>query len=247
MRLDQYIATTYSFTRNKAQALISAGLVSVNGKSITKTSYDVSGDEQFLIQADKRIEWVSRSAGKLDGFLEEFPDISIEWKNCLDIGSSTGGFTQVLLERGASHVYAVDVGSDQLHEKIKNDPRVTSYEQTDIRKFYPTNLQSNQPTIYDIIVSDVSFISLWEIIPELGRFADINTEIFLLFKPQFEVGRENLRKTWVPKDKKIVEQKFREFEVFLVEQGFKLIKKSPSTVIGEAGNEEWMMWVRRDS
>lgn len=239
MRLDQYIATTYAFTRNKAQALISAGLVSVNEKTITRTSYEVSGEEDFLIQVDKRIQWVSRSAGKLDGFFREIGVIEIDWKNCLDIGSSTGGFTQILLERWAHHIDAVDVGTDQLHETIKKNPRVTSYEQMDIRKFSPKQ--------YDIIVCDVSFISLRDIIPELERFAGIDTEIFLLFKPQFEVGREHLRKTGVPKDKKIVEQKLGEFELFLVEQGFHLIKKSPATVIGEAGNEEWMMRINRKS
>ncbi len=237
MRLDQYIATTYLFTRNKSQALITAGLVLVNNKMITKTAYDVNGEETFEIKEDKSITWVSRSAGKLDGFLVECGDITMLWKNCLDIGSSTWGFTQVLLEHGAHHVDAVDVGSDQLHEKIKNDSRVTSYEKTDIRKF--------GSHVYERIVCDVSFISLHEIIPELIRFSNLDTEIFLLFKPQFEVWRENLRKTGVPKDKKIVDQKLTECEFFLEKQGFHLIKKSPSTVIGEAGNEEWMMRVKR--
>lgn len=238
MRLDQYIATTYSLTRNKAQQLIDAGLVSVNEKVITKASHEITGEQVCEIKEDKSFVWVSRSAGKLDGFLEEFRDVSILWKNCLDIGSSTGGFTQVLLERWASHVDAVDVGTDQLHEKIRTHPGVTSYEQMDIRKFLSKK--------YDFITCDVSFISLREIIPELERFANKNTDIFLLFKPQFEVGRENLRKTGVPKDKKIVEKKLAEFEVCLSEQGFRLIKKSPSTVIGEAGNEEWMMRVKKE-
>ncbi len=237
MRLDQYIATTYSLTRNKSQQLIDAGLISVNNKVITKASFDVNGEEDIHIKEDKSIVWVSRSAGKLDGFLDEFPDVSILWKNCLDIWSSTGGFTQVLLERWASHVDAVDVGTYQLHEKIRTHPGVMSYEKMDIRKFLSKK--------YDFITCDVSFISLREIIPELERFANKNTDIFLLFKPQFEVGRENLRKTGVPKDKKIVEKKLWEFEFFLTEQGFRLIKKSPSTVIGEAGNEEWMMRVKK--
>ncbi len=126
-----------------------------------------------------------------------------------------------------------------MHDKIKNNPRVTSYEQTDIRKFpsscHPGGVVArdlvSEKKVYDIITCDVSFISLKEIIPELARFAHEDTEIFLLFKPQFEVGREQLRKTGVPKDKKIVEEKLGEFEIFLSEQGFTLIKKSPSTVI----------------
>lgn len=104
----------------------------------------------------------------------------------------------------------MDVGTLQLHETIRGNPSVTSYEQTDIRKF-PSK-------VYDVIVCDVSFISLREIVPELARFANGTTDIFLLFKPQFEVGRDQLRKTGVPKDKKIVEQKLAEFEAFLTEQ-----------------------------
>jgi 23S rRNA (cytidine1920-2'-O)/16S rRNA (cytidine1409-2'-O)-methyltransferase len=247
------MAMTFSLTRNKAQALIDAGFVSVNGKIVEKASHIIEWSEKVEIKEDKSIPWVSRSAGKLNGFLEEIGVVEVEWKNCLDIGSSTGGFTQILLERWVKHVDAVDVGTDQLHKTIKNDPRVTSYEKMDIRKFPSSchsggmvarNLVSEKGT-YDIITCDVSFISLKEIVPELDRFAWLGTDIFLLFKPQFEVGRENLRKTWVPRDKKIVEQKLAEFEIFLHEQGFAILKKSPSTVIGEAGNEEWMMRLKR--
>jgi 23S rRNA (cytidine1920-2'-O)/16S rRNA (cytidine1409-2'-O)-methyltransferase len=105
------------------------------------------------------------------------------------VGSSTGGFTQVLLEHGAAHVDAVDVGTDQLHDILRSDPRVTSYEQTDIRDFVP-----NIPK-YDIIVCDASFISLVDIIDAILDCASDETHIILLFKPQFEVGREHLRKT----------------------------------------------------
>ncbi len=242
MRLDLYISEKYGFTRNKSQALIDAGFICVNGKVIDKASFSVTWDEIFSIREDKSIHWVSRSAGKLDGFLEEIGFIDITWKNCLDIGSSTGGFTQVLLEKWSSHVDAVDVGTDQLHEKIKNDPRVSSFEKTDIRKFSGT---CHPGGTYDIITCDVSFISLAEIIPDILRFLDKNTDIFLLFKPQFEVGRANLRKTGVPKDKKIVEQKLKEFEQLLNHNCLKIKKKSPSTVIWEAGNEEWMIWGKR--
>ncbi len=139
MRLDLCIAEKYSMSRNKARQLIEAGLVSVNEQSVVKPSFEIIGDEEIGLQEDKRIKWVSRSAGKLDGFLDQIAgknkSMSILGAFCLDVGSSTGGFTQVLLERGAVHVDAVDVGTDQLHEKIRTDSRVMSYEQTDIRSF----------------------------------------------------------------------------------------------------------------
>jgi 23S rRNA (cytidine1920-2'-O)/16S rRNA (cytidine1409-2'-O)-methyltransferase len=226
MRLDIALAERHSFTRNKAQQLIEVGLVSVNAKTVTKVSYDVSDTDVLDVREDMRVHWVSRSAQKLHGFLQfvqkrahssavqslchpglapgsskekwipayagmtdKVYGLCIENANCLDVGSSTGGFTQVLLEHGAAHVDAVDVGTDQLHDILRNDPRVTSYEQTDIRDFV-----SNTPK-YDIIVCDASFISLVDIIHAILDCASDETHIILLFKPQFEVGREHLRKT----------------------------------------------------
>ncbi len=249
MRLDQYMVQAFSLTRNKAQQFIEAGLVSVNETVITKVSFSLVWEERIKLKEDKTIHWVSRSAGKLDGFLLQLEIdgdiIQFQWKNALDIGASTGWFTQILLERGILHVDCVDVGTNQLHEKIKMDPRVSSYEQTDIRKFQPTIQSSNHPTLYDIIVCDVSFISLGEILADLLRFSDEKTDIFLLFKPQFEVWRQNLRKTGVPRDKEIVKQKMQWFEQLLNSHWLIIKEKSPSVVIWEAWNEEWMMWVTR--
>ncbi len=243
MRLDQYISTAYGFTRNKSQHLIKNGLISIKEKVVIKPSFEVSWEEQIDLKEDRSIAWVSRSAGKLDGLLE-----SLEWANigihidgahCLDIGSSTGGFTQVLLERWARHVDAVDVGTDQLHASIKNNLKVSSYEQTDVRKL----ATPREP--YRIITIDVSFISLTEILTELSRFSDENTEIFLLFKPQFEVGRENLRKTWVPKSEKIIEQALIEFVRSLQSMEYKVLYQEKASVIGEAGNQEYMFFVKK--
>ncbi len=262
MRLDLFISGKFGFTRNKAKQFIEFGLAEVNGKNISKVSYDVSEWDTVTLVEDKSLHWVSRSAGKLDGFLDSLSRHSRGWSNpgtekefdnvtgslrssrwqeplrilgatCLDVGSSTWGFTQVLLERWASHVDAVDVGTDQLHESLRNDPRVMSYEQTDIREF-------ESETHYDIIVCDASFISLQEIFPSILKFADQSTHIILLWKPQFEVGREHLRKTWVPKDEKIVTKRQKEWEDFLKSDNCEILQKEKSTVIGEAGNEEWM-------
>lgn len=157
---------------------------------------------------------------------------------CLDIGSSTGGFTQILLERGARRVVAVDVGTDQLHLSLRGDPHIELYENTDIRTF-------SKIEKFDIITIDVSFISLREIVPELQRFMKEDTDIFLLFKPQFEVGRANLRKTGVPKSEGIIDLSLHDFQIFLEHAGFTIMKVSKAQVVGEAGNQEYMMWVRR--
>lgn len=139
MRLDIMLAEMHGFTRNKARQLIEVGLVRVNNKIITKASHDVTDTDAITLEEDKRVHWVSRSAEKLDGFIQFLQltnhELRITDTHCLDVGSSTGGFTQVLLEHGAAHVDAVDVGRDQLHPSLRTDPRVTSYEQTDIRDF----------------------------------------------------------------------------------------------------------------
>lgn len=214
MRFDVVLAERCGFTRNKAQQLIALGLVSVNGKTITKTSFDVSESDTFAIIEDRRVYWVSRSAEKLIGFLEQSRNEMLLQKvagsSCLDVGSSTGGFTQVLLEHGAAHVDAVDVGTNQLHETIRNDARVTSYEEMDIRHF------ANQDRMrYDFIVCDASFISLVEILDSMLALADKETNIILLFKPQFEVGKQHLRKTGVPKDEKSIQDAMKRFENFV--------------------------------
>jgi 23S rRNA (cytidine1920-2'-O)/16S rRNA (cytidine1409-2'-O)-methyltransferase len=257
MRLDQYIAEKYSFTRNKAQQLIKSALISVNGKNILKVSFEIWDEDIISIKEDKSIAWVSRSAGKLDSFLNDVwmtnPDLRFTNTHCLDIGSSTGGFSQILLERGASHIDAVDVGSDQFHAKLRDNDKISLYEKTDIRDFrtHGTHLEwwftndNLRMIIYDIITCDVSFISLRQIIPEILRFSDSHTHIFLLFKPQFEVGRVHLRKTWVPKNEKIILKSFADFRIFLEKNNFQIFHESKASVIGEAGNQEYMLYVKK--
>lgn len=240
MRLDQYLVIHHHFTRNKAQQLISCGLIVLDKKICKKASQIVPENTLISITPDRRVNWVSRSAEKLAGFLEQFPT-ELSNKKCLDVGSSTGWFTQVLLSYWASRVDAVDVGTDQLHESIRSDSRVHSYEQTDIRDF----AKKPNITAYDIIVCDASFISLYEIIDSILFFANTDTKIILLYKPQFEVGRDQLRKTGVPKDLKIVEQKMREFEKILTSKNIKILTKEKSILIGEAGNQEWIYMIQK--
>lgn len=242
MRLDHFIARKYAFTGNKAKQIIKAGLVSVRGSVVLKAGFEVTGEESIELKEDKSIAWVSRSAGKLDRFLEQLGMNNYELRiidtYCLDVGSSTWWFTQILLGRWASHVDAVDVGTDQLDERIRNNSRVTSHEQTDIRDF-------EGRAHYDIIVCDASFISLIDIFPSIIVLTSNDTDIILLWKPQFEVGREHLRRTWVPKDEKLVIEKMKDWEEFVKSNNCEVLQKNKSSVIGEAGNEEWLYYVKK--
>lgn len=156
------------------------------------------------------------------------------------MGASTGGFTQVLLEQGALRVDAVDVGTDQLHCSLWDHPRVHSYEQTDIREF-------SSESSYDIIVCDASFISLIVLFPAIIRLAQRETQMILLYKPQFEVGSENLRKTGVPKEETIVAKKMKAWEDFVISHDCSILSKEKSSLIGEAGNQEWVYWIQKQS
>lgn len=241
MRLDQYLVNTYNFTRNKAQQLIDTDLILVNAKICNKYSYNIKETDIIAIESDRRVHWVSRSAEKLAGFLDQKNhNINILAKNCLDIGSSTGGFTQVLLQYWAHHVDAVDVGTNQLSEILRKDSRVSSYEQTDIRDFV-----LEFPRIYDVIVCDASFISLTDIIDSIIRVSSVDTDIVLLYKPQFEVGREHLKHTGIPKNDHIVHAKMTEFENIVHAKSLSIVTKTASSLKGEAGNQEWIYYIKK--
>lgn len=247
MRLDQYVATKLNLSRNRAQFLIDEKLVKVNSQINTKSSLNLKGTDIVEIIEDKKVEYVARSALKLDAFLNEI-DLQIEWKMCLDAGASTGWFTQILLERWANKVIAVDVWTSQLHEKIRSDSRVISIENTDIRDFKIENLStlenSNLIQYFDIIVADLSFISLHKIIDNLKNLSWTNTNLVLLFKPQFEVGRINLKKTWVPKDEKVIAASLEKFKIVCKETWFWITKISESKLPGEAWNKEYFILLK---
>lgn len=235
MRLDHYIVKNFGYSRNRAQFFIDENLVKVNDKIITKASFQVEENYKVEIIEDKKVEYVARSAIKLEEFLKEI-ELDISWKACLDVGASTWWFTQILLIRWASSVQTIDVGTSQLHDKIKSDSRVKFIENMDIRD-YKTN------EIYDLIVADLSFISLHKIIDNLKNLSSSDTKIILLFKPQFEVGRINLRKTWVPKDDKIVIASLDKFKLACKDIGFKITKISESKLRGEAWNKEFFIFM----
>lgn len=214
-------------SRNKAQQLIKEHAVSVDGKIVDKVSFEVS-DEMSVEIADTEI-YVSRAAIKLKGFLP-YTGWDLQGLNALDIGSSTGGFTQVLLENGVASVTCVDVGSDQLHSSLRFDNRVRVCENTDIRQF-------TSERAFDIVTCDVAFISVEHIIDAIDRLSD--RYIVVLFKPQFEVGREAKRdKNGVVKDDKAIDKAMIRFEDMCTLKGWKLIAKEVAHISGKEGNQE---------
>lgn len=228
MRLDQFLTETGRVeTRNKAQALVKEGKVTVNGAVVTKPSASVPDGAEVTVTDEKL--YVSRAAGKLLGYLAEYP-VEIAGKTCLDVGSSTGGFVEALLEAGAASVTAVDVGRDQLHPRLREDSRVFLHEETDIRAFDPGRR-------FPVVTCDVSFISLLHILKALDNLAA--GTILLLFKPQFEVGKEARRdRNGVVKDAAAVDAARVRFEEACAALGWRPVRRVPSTVIGKEGNLE---------
>lgn len=233
MRLDQYLKENFDIqSRNKASELIKTNKIKVDGKVITKPSFEINENSNIEILEDDF--FVSRAAYKLKYFLEEIPMLILDNKLALDIGSSTGGFTQILLNNNIKKVTCVDVGSNQLHEKIKADNRISFFENTDIRVF-----QSDEA--FEIVTCDVSFISILNIIEDINRLS--KKDIIILFKPQFEVGTNVKRdKKGVVKDKKAIAKARDRFIDTTQLLNWKLNYSSMSKLQGKDGNEEELFY-----
>jgi len=231
MRLDEYLVKINLVeSRNKAKELIKNKKVRVDGKIETKPSLKVSNPYVEILEKI----YVSRAAWKLKNYLEKY-NISFEGKSVLDVGSSTGGFSEVALEKKAKKVVCVDVGNNQLHPKIRSNPKVEVFENTDIRDFEYSEK-------FDILVSDVSFISLLKIFDKLKNFSD---EMILLFKPQFEVGKEAKRdKRGVVIDKEAIIKARKNFEKY-VSNDFEILRSEEASIKGKEGNIEYIYHLRR--
>ena len=231
MRLDRYLVDEgYFESRNRATEAIKNGIVLVDGKK-AKPSSKIDANTTVEVQESKF--YVSRAGRKLESFLNEHP-IELENKKALDIGSSTGGFAQILLEHGVSKLDCVDVGSDQLHISLRDNPKLYLYEETDIREFEPSSE-------YDVITCDVSFISILQIIESIDTLASKDTDIIILYKPQFEVGKDVKRNSkGVVVDIDAINKTKERFEQKAKELGWGQIYTSLSKVTGKEGNQEYI-------
>ena len=228
-------------TRTRAQALIRAGLVFHGTQRLDKPGTPVGADLDIEVRG-KPHEWVSRGGVKLAHGLDHFA-IDPTGKTCLDIGASTGGFTDVLLSRGAAKVYAVDVGHGQLDWKLRNEPRIVVLERTNAR--YLTRDLVPEPV--DVIVCDVSFIGLEVVLPPAMALAAPGAVLVALIKPQFEVGKGRVGKGGVVRDPALHQEVCDRIEAWLgARAGWSVLGVSESPIQGPEGNREFLIAARRD-
>jgi 23S rRNA (cytidine1920-2'-O)/16S rRNA (cytidine1409-2'-O)-methyltransferase len=224
-------------SRARAQDAIAHGLVTADGKVVAKPSETLA--DSAVIEAAPAHPWVSRGGVKLAGALAQYP-IDIEDHVCLDVGASTGGFTEVLLSEGAALVFAVDVGSSQLHDSLRGHPRIVSMEQTDIRSYDGKRL----PQRPDVVVIDASFISLKLILPVALQLAAAPMSLLALIKPQFEAPRTAIKKGIV-RDAAVHKAVCDDIAAFAASLGWTDIKVFPSSIAGGDGNVEFFLGARR--
>ena len=228
-------------SRDRAQAMIAEGRVLVDGMPLAKPAKKLLPDAKITTTAPD-IPWVSRGALKLVGGLEAFPMIDPAGLSCADIGASTGGFTEVLLARGAAHVVAVDVGHGQLHPKLADDPRVTSREGLNARHLTADDFAASPK----LIVCDASFISLTKVLPVAMNLAAPEALLLALVKPQFEVGRAQIGKGGIVRDRQAVADAVARIEHWLAaDMGWELIGTTASPIDGQDGNREFLLAGRK--
>ena len=241
-RLDAHLVALGAVeTRTRAQALILAGKVSVNGVRVTRAGQPVRpGDDVTVADVDG---WASRGAYKLLHAVETFPRLrqAVEGASCLDIGASTGGFTDVLLRHGAAAVIALDVGYGQLHERLRTDPRVLVRDRTNIRAVTPSDL----PFAPSVATCDASFISVTLFLDVVARLLAPDGLFAVLVKPQFEVGREHVGKGGVVRDEDARLGAARKVVARALEVGFEVVGQADSPLAGPSGNREILLVLRK--
>ena len=225
-------------SRAKAQAAIAAGLVIANDVTVRKASEAIAVDAD--LRATPAYPYASRGGVKLAAALDHF-GFDPKGRICLDVGASTGGFTQVLLERGAKLLYAIDVGRGQLHELLRQRREVVSLEETDIRTFSPSRLDK----LPDLIVVDVSFISLKLVLPAALALAKAPAQLIALIKPQFEAGRAAVKKGIV-RDPAVHAAVCADLSAFVAALGWRVLGVIASPITGGDGNAEFLLGAERD-
>lgn len=237
-RLDLYLSDNKIVkSRNVASKMIKDGKVSVNGVVCTKASFAVSDTDNIEVTGEMP-KYVGRGGLKLEKAIEYF-GLDLNGRQCIDIGASTGGFTDCMLQNGAKKVYAVDVGSDQLDDKLKTDSRVVSMEKTDIRNV------SDEIPVADFISIDVSFISLKLVLPSAFRLLCDNGSLVALIKPQFEAGKSHLNKKGIVKDEKVRFKVCEDIKQFAISSGFDFIGLTESPISGGDGNIEYLVYLKK--
>ncbi len=224
-------------SRSKARALIMAGKVRVNEEIVTKAGTQFS--DAVKISVESGLPYVSRGGIKLAAALDAFA-LDVAGKTCADVGACTGGFTDVLLQKGARRIYAIDVGYGQLHWKLRQDKRVVILERTNAR-----NLQS-LPELVNFVSIDVSFISLRLILPTVKRWLDKSGDIVALIKPQFEAGRKYVGKGGIVRDPSIHRQVLSDILNWSIENELAPLALIQSPISGSDGNVEFFVWLRSD-
>lgn len=239
LRIDQLLVARGLFdTRARARAAIEAGRVTADGRTVAKPSEQVA--EDAAIEAEPAHRWVGRGALKLEHALSLWP-VPVAGRTVLDVGASTGGFTEVCLDRGAARVFAVDVGFGQMHPSIAADPRVVNLERTDAR-----DLAADRVTpAPELIVCDASFISLAKVLPAALRLAAQNADLVTLVKPQFEQAGPRAVGKGVVRDPAARLGALEGVKAWLERQGWSVLGEAESPILGGDGNLEFLVWARR--
>lgn len=237
-RLDHLLADRFpAFSRAQLQSFVMQGFVRVDDMVITKPGTQVEETALITLDVDQP-KYVSRAGFKLEHALNTF-DIDVKGKVALDAGISTGGFTDCLLQYGAGKVFGIDVGYGQVHEKIRNDPRVMVKERTNIRHLEDIG----EPV--DLVTLDLSFISVLKVMPAICKILKPNGELIVLIKPQFEAERHEIGKGGIVRDEKIRNAIVKRVTTGITEHGFSLVGVTPSPIRGATGNQEYLAYFKR--
>ena len=233
-------------SREKAKALIMAGIVYVNGQKEDKAGASFDPEEARIEVRGQTLPYVSRGGLKLEKALKVFP-IDLKGRICMDIGASTGGFTDCMLQNGAARVFSIDVGYGQLDWKLRSDGRVVCMEKTNFRYVKREDLEAASPgtPMPDFASVDVSFISLSRILPPAFEILEGGGEMVCLIKPQFEAGREKVGKKGVVRDRRVHEEVIETVTAMTEETGFSILGLDYSPIRGPEGNIEYLMYIRK--
>ncbi len=245
-RADQaLVARGLARSRRVATDLIREGRVTVDGRALRKPATPVAPDQHLRVERPAQ-EWVGRAAHKLLGALEMFDGLDPRGRRCVDVGASTGGFTQVLLHHGARHVVALDVGHAQLAAEVRDDPRVEDRSGTSIRDVTVAPDSGGRLTLdpVELVVCDLSFISLTLVLPTLAALTAADGDLLALIKPQFEVGRERLGHGGVVRDPAERRRAVEQVVCSAVDCGLHPHGLATSPLVGASGNREYLLWAR---